>query len=469
MKRLLILTVTAILFVPLIDIGAQERGSGTYRTCTWSLYGEAGATMSHGIGISNVNAAPWTSVSPEIGAGVSFNIRPWIRLGLNYDFSKYARELRFNKLQPLDTPAGDGTIDTDGTHTGDLSGDFSGEIIPDIDGTPAGDRLLLEKTGGLAYTKMWTHYHATDLTLEFNVMEIWKNRTDKRFNLYAGAGFGWLFAKGNTYNIAMGNERWKEKYKETTDIWLKAENTRHNYNSGYVPMLVSAEFDVTPIVTLGLQGNYKRLLKCDNAPKGIGTVSMVVRLNLLGGKSGYKSKASRLRESENALAAMRDMNEVLKDECEDSMSDLKDELAESQHEIEKLKSQLEGLKKENEELKTQVEEKPEMSRDTIGNICVMFDFDSYKLRPQAKAELNDFANRLKSMEGYDLVVIGEASAIGDSGYNQRLSERRIGSVINYLGKKGIDCSSAYRQALGDSRNDKSESAQRATILVISNE
>lgn len=468
MKRLLTLTLTAILFVPLIDIGAQERGSGTYRTCTWSLYGEAGATMSHGIGISNVNAAPWTSVSPEIGAGVSFNIRPWIRLGLNYDFSKYAREFRFNKLQPLDTPAGDGTIDTDGIHTGDLSGDFSGEIIPDIDGTPAGDRHLLEKTGGLAYTKMWTHYHATDLTLEFNVMEIWKNRTDKRFNLYAGAGFGWLFAKGNTYNIAMGNERWKEKYKETTDIWLKAENTRHNYNTGYVPMLVSAEFDVTPIVTLGLQGNYKRLLKCDNAPKGIGTVSMVVRLNLLGGKSGYKSKASRLRESENALAAMRDMNEVLKDECEDSMSDLKDELAESQHEIEKLKSQLEGLKKENEELKTQVEEKPEVSRDTIGNICVMFDFDSSKLRQQAKTELDDFATRIKSTEGYELVVIGEASAIGDSGYNQRLSERRIDSVINYLGKKGIDCSSAYRQALGDSRNDKSESAQRATILVISN-
>lgn len=465
MNRLLTLTVTAILFVPLIDIGAQERGSGTYRACTWSLYGEAGATTSHGIGISNVNAAPWTSVSPEIGAGVSFNIRPWIRLGLNYDFSKYARELRFNKLQPLDTPAGDGTIDTDGTHAGDLSGDFSGEIIPDIDGTPAGDRLLLEKTGGLAYTKMWTHYHATDLTLEFNVMEIWKNRTDKRFNLYAGAGFGWLFAKGNTYNIAMGNERWKEKYKETTDIWLKAENTRHNYNSGYVPMLVSAEFDVTPIVTLGLQGNYKRLFNCDNAPKGIGTVSMVVRLNLLGGKSGYKSKASRLRESENAMAAMRDMNEVLKDECEDSMNDLKDELAESQHEIEKLKAQLENLKKENEELKTQAEEKPK--RDTLDTGCAQFDFDSYKLRPQARAELNDFANRLKSKEGYDLVVIGEASAIGDSGYNQRLSERRIDSVINYLSKNGIDCSRAYRQALGDSRNDKSESAQRATILVVS--
>ena len=435
MNRLLTLTVIVLLFVPIIDIGAQERGSGTYRTCTWSLYGEAGATMSHGIGISNVNAAPWTSVSPEIGAGVSFNIRPWIRLGLNYDFSKYARELRFDKLQPF--------------------------------GDSARDRLLLEKTGGLAYTKMWTQYHATDLTLEFNVMEIWKNRADKRFNLYAGAGFGWLFARGNTYNIAMGNERWKEKYKETTNIWLKAENTRHNYNTGYVPMLVSAEFDVSPIVTLGLQGNYKRLLKCDNAPKGIGTVSMVVRLNLLGGKSGYKSKSHILRESQNALAAMTDMNEAVKEDCEDSVNSLKDDLADSENEVARLKSELEDLKKENEALKSQSEEKPKMSRDTLGNICVMFDFDSSKLRKQAKTELDDFAKRIKSTEGYELFVTGEASAGGDSRYNLKLSELRIDSVISHLSKKGIDCSRAYRQPLGDTGKDSSKSAQRVTILIVS--
>lgn len=459
MNRLLILTVIALLFVPLFDIGAQERGSGTYRTCTWSLYGEAGATMSHGIGISNVNAAPWTSVSPEIGAGVSFNIRPWIRLGLNYDFSKYARELRFDKLQTLGDSAGDGTIDIDGN--------LSGDILPDIDGSVTGDRLLLEKTGGLAYTKMWTQYHAADLTLEFNVMEIWKNRTDKRFNLYAGAGFGWLFARGNTYNIAMGNERWKEKYKETTDIWLKAENTRHNYNTGYVPMLVSAEFDVSPIVTLGLQGNYKRLLKCDNAPKGIGTVSMVVRLNLLGGKSGYVSKSHILRESQNALAAMTDMNEAVKEDCEDSVHSLKDDLADSENEVARLKSELEDLKKENEALKSQAEEKPKMSRDTLGNICVMFDFDSSKLRKQTKTELDDFAKRIKSTEGYELFVTGEASASGDSRYNLKLSELRIDSVIRHLSKKGIDCSRAYRQPLGDIGKDSSKSAQRVTILIVS--
>ena len=314
---------------------------------------------------------------------------------------------------------------------------------------------------------MWTQYHATDLTLEFNVMEIWKNRADKRFNLYAGAGFGWLFARGNTYNIAMGNERWKEKYKETTNIWLKAENTRHNYNTGYVPMLVSAEFDVSPIVTLGLQGNYKRLLKCDNAPKGIGTVSMVVRLNLLGGKSGYKSKSHMLRESQNALAAMTDMNEAVKEDCEDSVNSLKDDLADSENEVARLKSELEDLKKENEALKSQSEEKPKMSRDTLGNICVMFDFDSSKLRKQAKTELDDFAKRIKSTEGYELFVTGEASASGDSRYNLKLSELRIDSVISHLSKKGIDCSRAYRQPLGDTGKDSSKSAQRVTILIVS--
>ena len=71
--------------------------------------------------------------------GVSFNIRPLIRVGLNYDLSKYAREQRFSEFQPLEIPKGEGT--------------------------------LSEQYGGLAYSKMWTRYHAVDITLELNVLE----------------------------------------------------------------------------------------------------------------------------------------------------------------------------------------------------------------------------------------------------------------------------------------------------------
>ena len=429
MKRCLTIIILALYSCHFADIGAQDRGSVAYRTSTWSLYAEGGATMVHGLGISNVDAAPGMNIFPEIGAGVSFNIRPWIRLGLNYDFSKYAREQRFSEFQPLEAPVGEGT--------------------------------LSERYGGLVYSKMWTHYHAADLTLEFNIMELWRNRHDRRFNLYAGAGFGWLFAKGNTYDISMGNERWSEPYKETINTWLDAVNTRHKYNVGYVPMLLSAEFDVSPVVTVGVQGNYKRLLRCDNAPKGIGTASVVLRLNILGSKSGYKSTGRRLHESELALAAMTEAGATAKADCEASGKAKDEALASARSENASLRSQVDSLEKESNELKSR------RTNEILQKLTVQFSNDSFKLLPEAKASLDSFAESLKDMKETELVVVGEASATGASGHNQRLSELRIETVLDYLRKQGVDCSRALRQPLGDSGKDASDSARRATVIVVS--
>ncbi len=429
MKRYLSIIILALSSCLFVGMGAQERGSSAYRTATWSLYAEGGATMAHGLGMSSVDAAPGMNIFPEIGAGVSFNIRPWIRLGVNYDFSKYAREQRFSEFQPLEIPAGEGT--------------------------------LSEQYGGLVYSKMWTHYHAADLTLEFNIMELWRNRQDRRLNLYAGAGFGWLFASGNTYDISMGHERWSGSYKETINTWLDAVNSRHKYDVGYVPMLLSAEFDVSPVVTVGLQGNYKRLLKCDNAPKGIGTASVVLRLNILGSKSGYKSTGRKLRESELALAAMTVAGAAAKADCEASGKAKDEALASAKTENAALKSRVEALEKENAGLKAR------RTNEVLQDLTVQFSNDSFKLSAAAKTDLEAFAGRLKSTEGVELVVVGEASATGGSGHNLRLSELRIETVLDYLRKQGVDCSRALRQPLGDSAGDASDSARRATILVVS--
>lgn len=429
MKRYLSIIILALSSCLFAGMGAQERGSSAYRTATWSLYAEGGATMAHGLGMSSVDAAPGMNIFPEIGAGVSFNIRPWIRLGLNYDFSKYAREQRFSEFQPLEIPAGEGT--------------------------------LSEQYGGLVYSKMWTHYHAADATVEFNLMELWRNRKDKRFNLYAGAGFGWLFAKGNTYDISMGHERWSESYKETINTWLNAVNTSHKYDVGYVPMLLSAEFDISPVVTVGLQGNYKRLLSCDNAPKGIGTASVVLRLNILGSKSGYKSTGRKLRESELALAAMTVASAAAKADCEASGKAKDEALASAMSENASLKEQVETLGKENAELKAR------RTNEALEKLTVQFANDSFKLSAAAKADLDAFAERMKALNETELVVVGEASATGASGHNLRLSELRIETVLDYLRKQGVDCSRAFRQPLGDSGKDASDAARRATILVVS--
>lgn len=429
MKRYLSIIILALSSCLFAGMGAQERGSSAYRTATWSLYAEGGATMVHGLGMSSVDAAPGMNIFPEIGAGVSFNIRPWIRFGLNYDFSKYAREQRFSEFQPLDVPVGEGT--------------------------------LSERYGGLVYSKMWTHYHAADMTLELNIMELWKNRRDRRFNLYAGAGFGWLFASGNTYDISMGHERWSESYKETINTWLNAVNTSHKYDVGYVPMLLSAEFDISPVVTVGLQGNYKRLLSCDNAPKGIGTASAVLRLNILGSKSGYKSTGRKLRESELALAAMTVASAAAKADCEASGKAKDEALASAMSENASLKEQVETLGKENAELKAR------RTNEALEKLTVQFANDSFKLSAAAKADLDAFAERMKALNETELVVVGEASATGASGHNLRLSELRIETVLDYLRKQGVDCSRAFRQPLGDSGKDASDAARRATILVVS--
>lgn len=429
MKRYLTIIMLALSSGLFADVVAQERGNSAYRTATWSLYAEGGATMAHGLGMSSVDAAPGMNIFPEIGAGVSFNIRPWIRLGVNYDFSKYAREQRFSEFQPLEIPAGEGT--------------------------------LSEQYGGLVYSKMWTHYHAADLTLEFNIMELWRNRQDRRLNLYAGAGFGWLFASGNTYDISMGHERWSGSYKETINTWLDAVNSRHKYDVGYVPMLLSAEFDVSPVVTVGVQGNYKRLLSRDNAPKGIGTASVVLRLNILGSKSGYRSTGRKLRESELALAAMTVAGAAAKADCEASGKAKDEALASAKTENAALKSRVEALEKENAGLKAR------RTNEVLQDLTVQFSNDSFKLSAAAKTDLEAFAGRLKSTEGVELVVVGEASATGGSGHNLRLSELRIETVLDYLRKQGVDCSRAFRQPLGDSGKDTSDAARRATILVVS--
>ena len=429
MKRYLAIIILVFSSGVFADIGAQERGSGAYRTSIWSFYAEGGATMVHGLGMSSVDAAPGMNIFPEIGAGVSFNIRPWIRLGVNYDFSKYAREQRFSEFQPLEIPAGTG--------------------------------MLSERSGGLAYSKMWTHYHSTDLTLEFNIMELWRNRQDRRFNLYAGAGFGRLFAKGNTYNISMGHERWSETYQETINTWLDAVNSHHKYDVGYVPVLLSAEFDVSPVVTLGVQGNYKRLLSCNNAPKGISTASLVLRLNLLGSKSGYKSKGRRLREFELALASMTAAGASAKADYEASGKAKDEALASAMSENASLKSRVDTLERENAELKAR------RTHEILQNLTIRFSHNSFKLSAAAKTDLDAFAERLKAMDGTELVVVGEASATGNSKHNLRLSELRIETVLDYLRKQGVDCSRALRQPLGDSGKNASDSACRATIIVVS--
>lgn len=271
--KMIFMVVFTVLFT---DVGAQEKGYEAYRTSSWSLYTEGGATWGHGLGMKNVKAAPFTDIFPEFGLGVAYNIKPWVRVGLNYDWSGFRRE------QKLD------------------------QFSPEVANARSEDHELVERAEGLAYARMNMRYHALDLMAEFNIMEIWKERQSKRFNLYAGLGVGFMISKGCTYSISMGHERWLDGYSEKIHTWLKAKNTGDDRSSVYVPMALTAEYEISPLVTVGVQGSYKYLFKdAYLAPAGVATASIMLKVNLLGRRHGYTGTKTLLRQYKAENEALR--------------------------------------------------------------------------------------------------------------------------------------------------------------------
>lgn len=63
---------------------------------------------------------------------------------------------------------------------------------------------------------------------------------------------------------------------------------------------------------------------------------------------------------------------------------------------------------------------------------VNFTVASYKLSPEARAELDQIARAAMTLKGYTIEVTGFASADGDERKNKILSEKRAQAVIDYL-------------------------------------
>lgn len=80
-------------------------------------------------------------------------------------------------------------------------------------------------------------------------------------------------------------------------------------------------------------------------------------------------------------------------------------------------------------------------RSRVGNIDqynvrrttnVYFDTGRWNLSPQAEAELCATVTEAQATDNALLLVVGYTDAVGDEDYNQTLSERRAGRVVNYV-------------------------------------
>jgi OmpA-OmpF porin, OOP family len=80
-----------------------------------------------------------------------------------------------------------------------------------------------------------------------------------------------------------------------------------------------------------------------------------------------------------------------------------------------------------------------------------FDFGEPILRPSARAELDDFIEKLKDSNPQTITVIGHADRIGSAHYNQILSEQRAATVKAYLVRKGVSSNIVLAEGKGDTQ------------------
>lgn len=69
--------------------------------------------------------------------------------------------------------------------------------------------------------------------------------------------------------------------------------------------------------------------------------------------------------------------------------------------------------------------------------ALLFDFDSYALRPDARTNLGDLTGSLETYPRTDVLIVGHTDSKGSEAYNYRLSERRASAAASHLMEQGI--------------------------------
>jgi outer membrane protein OmpA-like peptidoglycan-associated protein len=116
----------------------------------------------------------------------------------------------------------------------------------------------------------------------------------------------------------------------------------------------------------------------------------------------------------------------------------------------------------------------ETARGLIMNMSdVLFDFNKYTLKPEAREKLAKLSGILLAYPDLKLQVEGYTDNIGSDDYNQKLSEERADSVRDYLVTQNVTSNNVTAQGFGksdpvaDNSTDSGRAQNRRVELVVS--
>ena len=107
---------------------------------------------------------------------------------------------------------------------------------------------------------------------------------------------------------------------------------------------------------------------------------------------------------------------------------------------------------------------------------ILFDFNKYSLKPEAKNQLNKFAADMTDMPATNITVYGHTDNVGTAEVNKKVSNKRANTVAKYLESKGIAKSRVTAEGLSYdfpvADNDTEEGRaqnRRVEIYITANE
>ena len=389
------------------------------RNHTWSIYAQGGLSWANGVWYPNIDAKSSYKQSPAVGGGIDFTIRPWVRIGADYIWSRYRREQRFSVID---------------------------------------NNVMPVKT----YGNYMMNTHNIKLGVQFNLMEFWTARKAQWFNIWLGTGLGGTLARGNEYGVWISNTKNGTSSSIGNDANISNDGTvtitgnvsthnRHeNFNKLYIPATLHIEADVSRQFTVGVKGEMDWLLnRQEVAPKHLIYALATVRYNFV------QSRARKQRDYyDGEIAVLNDRANSLRQEADSEKARAEQE-AQLRQKAEQENADLQRQLDDCQNSKKAVEATPEH--------YVQFAHNSSYMSREEKDRLRSFA---RSVKGEKLTIVAEASTPGTSDYNQLISERRMKRVVDLLLKEGFSLQDLQPQtAIGAKNGKKTFEGRRVTIKV----
>ncbi len=102
----------------------------------------------------------------------------------------------------------------------------------------------------------------------------------------------------------------------------------------------------------------------------------------------------------------------------------------------------------------ELDQEKKKAQDVIDDIIatrIHYDFDSYELKPQARAELQKIAEYMKKFKNLRLVIEGHCDERGTAEYNLALGERRSRAAYEFLILLGVESNRMQIISYGEER------------------